>query len=88
MNERRGRRMTKPAIGFANHAREIAIGNAPAHKRTDHVGCDFGVRPAGETRDRLAVERRPGFRNIEPAIAGETREHHLDKIKRGGLAPC
>jgi hypothetical protein len=80
--------MTEPAIGFADHAREIAIGNAPADKGTDHVDRDLGVRLAGETRDRLAVERRPGFRDIESAIAGETREHHLDKIKRGGLAPC
>ena len=80
--------MTEPAIGLARHACEIRIGNAASDKGADHVDCDFGVRLAGEGCDCLAVERRPGLRNIESAVAGETREHHLDKIKRGGLAPC
>ena len=81
--------MTEPAIGFADHARKIAIGNAPADKGTDHVDRDFGVRLAGETlrspRGRAPAKDSGTYKS---AIAGETREHHLDKIKRGGLAPC
>jgi len=87
LDKRRRRRVTKTAVGLSGHARQIGVSNAATDKGPDHVNGDFGVRLAGEARDRLAIERRPGFRDIESAIAGKTREHHLDKIKRGGLAP-
>ncbi len=79
--------MAEPAIGFAGHARKIGISNAAADKRTDHVDCNLGVRLACKSCDRPVVEGWPGFGNVKTAVAGETREHRLDKIKRSGFAP-
>src|SRR6187401_3291532 len=88
LHERCRRWMTESAIGFASHTREIGVSNAATDKGTDHVNRDFGVRLACKACDRLAIERGPGIRNIESTVASKTREHHLDKIERGGFAPC
>ncbi len=79
--------MAEGAIGFARHAREIGFGDGAADKRPDHLDRDFGVRPAGKTGDGLGIERRPGLGHVKAAVAGEPREHDLDKIERRGLAP-
>ena len=87
LRERRGRRMAERAVGLARHAGEIGFRDGGADERADHLDRDLGVRPAGEAGDRRGVERRPGFRHVKAAVAGQPREHHLDKIERGGLAP-
>ena len=35
----------------------------------------------------FGVERRPRLGHVKAAVAGKARQHHLDEIERGGLAP-
>ena len=80
--------MAEAAIGFADHAREIGLGNALADEGTDHVDRDFGVRLAGETRDRVAVERAariPG--TYSPPSRARPASITSTKPSGGGLAP-
>ena len=58
-----------------------------ADERLDHLDGDFRVRPAGKSRDGFGIERGPALGHVKTAVAGEAREHHLDKIERGGFAP-
>ena len=85
--QRRDRGMAELAVGLARHAGEIGFGDRVAGERPDHLDGDLGVGPAGEARDRLRLEPRPGLRHIEAAVAGETREHHVGEAEGGGLAP-
>ena len=48
---------------------------------------DFIFLPPGETGDTGRRQGRPDLRNVKTTVAGEPREHYLDKIERGGLAP-
>jgi hypothetical protein len=79
--------MAESVIGLARHAREIGLGDGVSDEGPDHFHRHFGIRPAGKGGDFLRAQLRPGFRHIEAAVAGETREHDLDKAERRGLAP-
>jgi hypothetical protein len=83
----RDRGMAKAAIGFPHHAREISFANCVSHKRADHFDRDLGVGPSGKILNGGAIERRPAFRDVKAAVAGKAREHHIDKIEWGSLAP-
>ena len=87
LHQRHRRRMAEGVIGLACHAGEIGLGNGVTDKRPDHLDRDFGIGTACEGRDLLLAQARPGFRHIESAVAGETREHDIDKAKRWGFAP-
>ena len=63
-----------------------ACGDGVADERPDHLDRHFRVGPAGEARDGGGVERRPGLRHVEAAVAGKAREHHVGEAKGGGLA--
>ena len=84
--ERRHRRMAERAVRLARHARQIGFGDGVADERPDHIDGDLGVRAAGEARDGLRRELRPGFRHIKTAVAGETRERDVNEAERRGLA--
>ncbi len=85
--ERRHGRMTERPIGLARHAGEIGVRDRAADERTHDLDRDLRIGPAGEARDRLAIELRPGFRHIEAAVAGEARERDVDKAEWRGFAP-
>ena len=88
LGERRDRRMAEGAVGLARHAGEIGLRDAIADEGADHLDRDFGVRLAGKAGDRFG-RRAPGHDSghVEAAVARQSREHHLDKIERRGLAP-
>ena len=79
--------MAERAIGLLRHACEIGIGDGAAGEAADHLGRDLGIGLPGEAGDLIGCEARPRFRNVQAAVTGETREHHLDEIERGSLAP-
>ena len=79
--------MAESPVGFARHAGEIGVRDSAADERLDHLDRDFGVRPAGKTGDGVVHDRGPGLRHVKAAVAGQPRQHDLDKIERGGLAP-
>jgi hypothetical protein len=87
LHQRHRRRVTEGVVGLARHAGETVLGNGVADEWPDHLDRHLGIRAAGETGDGALAQPRPGFRHIEPAVAGETGEHDLDKAKRRGLAP-
>ncbi len=87
LREWRNSRMSKAAIGLTCHTSEIGLGNSIADKRTKDLDRNLGVGHAGEAFDRGPVERWPALGHIESAVASEAREHHVDKIQRGSLAP-
>ena len=84
--QRRHDRMAKDAVGFARHAGEVELGDLAAREWADDLDRDFRIGLAGETRDGLAIEPRPGLRHVEAAVAGEARERHIDKAERRGFA--
>ena len=86
LGQRRHRGMAEIAVGLARHAGEVGLGDGIFGETADHLDGDFGIGPAGEAEDGLAVEPRPGFRHIEAAVAGEAREHGVGKAERRGLA--
>ena len=87
LHQRRGGRMAEGAVGLLRHAREIGLRDAVADEGPDHLDRDLGIGPAGKAGDGLGIELGPRLRHIKPAVAGQAREHDLDKIERGGLAP-
>ena len=87
LRERRGRRMAERAVGLARHAGEIGFRDGGADEGPDHLDRDLGVRPAGKAGDGFGIERGPRLGHVKPAVAGQPREHDLDKIERRGLAP-
>ncbi len=79
--------MAEGAVGFLRHAGEVGVRDAAADEGLEHLDRHLGVRAAGEARDLIRRQRRPRLGHVKAAIAGQTREHHLDEIERGGLAP-
>ena len=79
--------MAEGAVGRLRHAREIGLRDTVADEGPDHLDRDLGVRPAGKAGDGLVHDRRPGFRHVQAAVAGQACQHDLDEIERGGLAP-
>jgi hypothetical protein len=87
LGEWRNSRMPKVAISFTCHAGKIGLGNSIADKWAKHLDRNFSVGLAGEAFDRCAIERWPTLGDIESTVAREAREHHIDKVERGSLAP-
>ena len=58
-----------------------------AHERADHLDRHLRIRAPGKVLDHGRVKPRPTLRHIKAAVAGEPREHHLDKAERRSLAP-
>ena len=85
--QRRHRWVAKRAIGLARHAGEICSRDRVADKRPNHFDGDLGIGLAGKAGDGFGVELRPGFRHVKSAVAGETRERHLDEVECRGFAP-
>ena len=79
--------MAEAAVGLADHAREVVLGNLAADEGTDDLDGDLGVGPAGKAGDRLRVELRPTHRHVQTAVAREPGERHVDKSERRRLAP-
>ena len=86
LRERRDRRMAEAAVGIMGHAREIGVRDGPADEGAHDFAGDLCVRPTGETGNLFGRETRPGLRDIEAAIAGKTRERHVNEAERGGFA--
>ena len=86
--ERRHGGVMEAAIGLLQHRPEIGEAGIAFEIGTHDAIGGFGIIETGEACDLAPVEARPGFRHIEAAIAGETREKRAFKGKRRGLAPC
>ena len=87
LDERRDGRMAEGAVGFPRHAREIGFRDGLADERPDHLDGDLGVRPPAKPAMVLASSDGPRLGHVKTAVAGEARQHHLDKIERRGFAP-
>ena len=87
LHQRRGGRMAEGAVGLLRHAREIGLRDAVADEGPDHLDRDLGIGPAGKAGDRHGTKRRPGFRHVQAAVAGQPGEHDLDEIEHRGFAP-
>ena len=85
--QRRDRGMAERAVGLACHAGEIGFADRISGETPDDLAGDFGVGAAGKPGDRRRFEPRPGLGHIEPAVAGEAREHGFGETERGGFAP-
>ncbi len=85
LHQRRGRRMAEGAVGLLRRAGEIGLGDRIADEGPDHLERDLGIRPSGKAGDGLGVERGPALGHVKAAVARQAREHHLDKIERGGF---
>ena len=86
LRDRRDRGMAEGAVSLARDARQVGVGNAVTHERADHFDRDLGIGAAGERRDRLRAQPRPGVRHIEAAVTGEARERDVEKAERRSLA--
>ena len=80
--QRGDRGVGKPAIGLLCQFTEALWGQAIADERQYHPLRQFGIRQAGHRRDLVSGEARPGFGDIEPAVAGQAGERGPFEIKR------
>src|SRR5262249_16242607 len=87
LNERGHRRVPKIAIGLTRHTREVGVPDSISDEGTDHLDRDLRIRFPGKALHRCATESRPMVWHVETPVAGKAREHHIDKIERGGLTP-
>jgi hypothetical protein len=86
LDERRDRRMAEAAIRLARQATEVVLRDGLADEQPHDLGHDFRVRASGKTGNRRSIEPRPGRRNIQAAIVGQSCQRDFDKAKRRGLA--
>ena len=70
LDQRRDRRMAKPAVSLARHAGEVAFGDGIADERADDLHGHFGVRPSSKSGDRVGIEPRPSRGHVEATVAG------------------
>ena len=86
LHQRGYARMAKGPVGIAGHCGEVGGIESPGDEGGEHLANGLGVRPPGQGGDPVGWKKGPGFRDIEPAIAGETGERHIDEAERGSLA--
>src|SRR5215468_7072057 len=87
LNEWRDRGMPECAVGIAGDASEVVLGDGFADEWTDHLDRDLRIGPASKAGDGSGIEPGPGFGHVEAAVAGEPRQHGLDKAKRRSFPP-
>src|SRR5262249_22960783 len=86
LRERRHGRMAEGVVRLARHAGEVAVCDRAGRKTAHDLDRDLGIGPAGEARDRLAVEPWPGLRHIEATVAREPGGRDVEKAEWRGLA--
>ncbi len=75
--QRRHRRMRERAIGPLRKTPEFVGSETPGREQRDDARRDLRIRPPRQIAQRLAVERREPFGNVEAAVLGEAGEQYL-----------
>ena len=69
-------------IGLLGQPRQILLDHRAGDKRRHHFGGEARVVEAGEGGQVGGAELRPGFRHIETAVGGKTRQQDIVKAER------
>ena len=78
--QRHHRLVAEAGIGFGRQAREIVLRDGVAEERLHDAGGQCRIVEPGQRRE---IELRPGFRQIEAAVAGEARQQDLVEGEHG-----
>ena len=86
--ERRDGRVMEAAIGVVEHGFEVGEARIALEIGAHDAVGGFCIVEAGEGFDLGGRKTRPGFRHIEAAVAGKTREQRPFEGKGLRFAPC
>ena len=86
LHQRRHRRVAEAGVGVARERDQLGARDRAAGERLQQGDGDLGERLAGEARDRLGRNLRPGLRHVEPAVAREPRQQRILEGELRGLA--
>ena len=86
LDQRRLGGVAEAAIGVLGHGLEIAGRRFAADEGRDDARGGLGVGQPGQRADRVRRDLRERLGRIEAAVAGEAREHRVEKAERRRLA--
>jgi hypothetical protein len=87
LHHRCPRPVPEPRIGAVNRPPELRIRKRITHEGPHHPERDLLIRQPRQRRDLARRHHRHAFRHIQPAVAGEPRQHRLAEPQhRGGTA--
>ncbi len=87
LDERRARGVAEGRVGLGDDLVELPVGEAVADEGAHHAEGRVLVGEAGKGRDLGVAHRRDRLGDVEPAVAGKTRQHGFLERQRRGLSP-
>jgi hypothetical protein len=87
LRQRADGRMPEGGVGVPCHCGEVGGGDVAVDVGTDDGLRRFRIGAACQRGDGIRLHARPGLRQIETAIAGETREEGVRETEHRGLSP-